>query len=457
VSPTLARARRARATGPRLGLLAALLASAALPGGAAGEGPRFPDILLVTVDTLRADHLGAWGYPRPTSPAIDRLVAAGARFDAARTVEPLTTPALASLLTSVPPHRHGATRNGLSIREGLPSLPRLLARRGYRTAAVVGNWTLKARLSGLAPHWQSYDVVLSRKRWFGLMKGEATAVDLTDRALAWVRDLRESEPGRPYFLWVHYVEPHAPYRFHAELARRLGIPGEHPGPLDRYDTEIAAVDLEIGRLIGGLDAASAGRSRLTLFLADHGEAFGEHGEHGHGRVLHEPTVRVPLAFTWPGRVEPATIEEPATLLDVAPTVLELLGLPKHPFFAGRSIAALTGGDPVRDPVCFQAHKGAVQSIQRDRRARLAGLLEVGVLSGDAFEATHLANGQRRLFDLAADPRELHNEAAPGSPPSPRLAACVAEIRRGLEEADRFVPPPLDADEIEQLRALGYLD
>src|SRR5690606_11194053 len=159
------------------GLVAAAIV-AALCGAdgarpAAAVEPRFPDVLVISIDTLRADRLGAWGYRRPTSPAIDALLESGARFERARTVEPLTNPATASLWTSVPPHVHGATRNGLPARAGLPSLPKLLARRGFRTGAVVGNWTLKDRLSGLASGWQDYEVLVSRKRWLGLFKDEA--------------------------------------------------------------------------------------------------------------------------------------------------------------------------------------------------------------------------------------------------------------------------------------------
>jgi len=439
-------------------LLVALgFAVAAAPSGAAT--PRFPDILLVTIDTLRADHLSGWGYARPTSPAIDRLAAAGLRLDHARTIEPLTTPALASLLTSVPPHVHGATRNGLPIRGGLASLPLVLAKRGYRTAAFVGNWTLKDGLSGLAEHWGTYEAMSTRKRWFGLLKSEAVAPDLTDAALDWVEEQREEEPNRPFFLWVHYVEPHEPYRFHPEFAGRLGIEGKNPGPIDRYDTEIAFTDAEVGRLVEGLDRLSGTRDRLTVFTVDHGEAFGEHGQQGHGRILHEPTLRVPLSLTWPRRIQPATSHAAVTLLDVAPTVLSLLGLPAHPYFRGTDFAPLADGDPVDLPaVCLQAHKGAVQSVQREKRARRAGLLEVGRLDDETLEIVHVAGRDaRRHFDLRADPKELHSDVPPKSAPSEGLAACLEEVQTGLAEADRFVPPDLDDEAVEHLRNLGYLD
>ena len=124
------------------------------------------------------------------------------------------------MFTSLHPHEHGATRNGLRLRPDAPSLARVLDRRGYRTAAFVGNWTLRNGISGLGEHFESYDEVFTRKRWFGLFKGEATAEDLTDAALAWLAEHREDGTGRPFLLWVHYVEPHAPYRLQEQLRRR---------------------------------------------------------------------------------------------------------------------------------------------------------------------------------------------------------------------------------------------
>ena len=152
-------------------------------GGLASAAAASPNVLLISVDTLRADHLGSYGYSRNTSPRIDALLASGARFTQGRTVEPLTAPALASMLTGLEPHEHAATRNGLRTRDDLPSFPKIFKRRGYDTAALVGSWTLRDEITGLGVHFESYSEVLNKARWFGLFKGEATAKDLTDRAL----------------------------------------------------------------------------------------------------------------------------------------------------------------------------------------------------------------------------------------------------------------------------------
>ena len=271
-------------------LLALAGLAKAAPAARQTEPPnqRFPNVVILTIDTLRADRLSSYGYRRPTSPNVDRLLASGVRFTQARTVEPLTNPALCSMFTSLYPHEHGATRNGLRLRPGLPSVAGVLQRRGYRTAAFVGNWTLKDRISGLGEHFERYDEVFSRKRWFGVFKSEATAEDLSDAALEWLDETNGSR--RPFLLWVHYVEPHAPYRLQEGFARPLGIPpAGNASRSDRYDTEIAFADHHLGRVLAFFDRDPALKANtLFIFTADHGESLGEHGYWGHGRNLHEP-------------------------------------------------------------------------------------------------------------------------------------------------------------------------
>src|SRR6185295_4000415 len=240
--------KRVRSLAPAL-LLAAFIGYLPAPPACA-QAQRLPNVLVVSIDTLRADRLSAYGYRRPTSPAIDRLLAGGVRFDQAHTVEPLTNPSLCSLWTSLYPHQHGATRNGLRLRPGLASLSGTLRRRGYRTTAMVGSWPLRDRISGLGEHFADYREILNRKRWLGLFKGESTAEDLTDEALGW---LMQQKRGQPFLLWVHYVEPHAPYRLHEEFLSPLGVKSSmrhgEVAKSDRYDTEIAFADRHVGRLL----------------------------------------------------------------------------------------------------------------------------------------------------------------------------------------------------------------
>lgn len=441
----------------------ALLAVSALPAAAAQRpGPRFPNILLISIDTLRADHLSSYGDPRPTTPYIDRLLAQGERFAEARAVEPLTSPSLCSMITSRFPHEHGSTRNGLRMRPGLESLPKLLARRGYRTAAFVGNWTLRDKLTGLGEHFQEYHEVFSRKRWFGLFDSEATGEDLTAAAGDWIEDYLQGGPTHPYFVWVHYVEPHAPYRFQEDFAGRLGIrKGGAVSKADRYDTEIAFDDREVGRLLtrlsGSPDRLPA--DTLILFLADHGESLGGHSYWGHGRHLYESGLHVPLGIVWPGRIPPGTIARPALLLDVAPTVLGLLGLPVPASFRGFDWSPDFRGEeaPAQRTMFFQAHKGAVQIAHKSSDARLKGLLEVGRITGDRKEVLDLRNGRVHVFDLARDPRERHDLAAAGQEPSKSLTTWLHTVRQGLRAASDIPATQLDAESEAHLRALGYIN
>lgn len=446
-----------------LALLSAL-AAAALPGpgaGAAQRGPRFPNVLVICVDTLRADRLSSYGYERPTSPAIDDLLARGTIYTEARTVEPLTGPASASMITSRFPHEHGATRNGLRIRPGLDSLPKLLAKRGYRTGAFVGNWTLRDKLTGFSEHFDDYVEVFSRKRWFGLFNAEATGEDLTAEALGWVEEHREENPHDPYFLWVHYVEPHAPYRFWEEFAGRLGIDAEHGvSKSDRYDSEIAFSDREVGRLLqglGGLEELAA--DTLVVFAADHGESLGNHDYWGHGRHVYENSLRIPMGIVWPGRVPVRKIDEPSLIIDLAPTVLGLLGLAESDSFRGFDWTKVFRGEtgPPERAGYFQAHKGAVQMDHDSSSARADGLLEVGRVEGARKEVLDVRNRSVRIYDVVEDPLEVRNLAAPGTRPSPDLVTWYRAVREGLLAASDIPPAELDAASEERLRALGYID
>lgn len=425
------------------------------------RGPRFPDVLVVVVDTLRADRLSGYGYERPTSPEIDRLLSRGVRFDNARTVEPLTGPASVSLLTSRFPHEHGASRNGLRMRPGMVSLPKLLAERGYRTGAFVGNWTLRDELTGLAEHFDEYRGVFSRKRWFGLFNSEADGRDLTEEALGWVHEQREEHPHRPIFAWVQYVEPHAPYRFWEALAPPLGIEfGRGVPQSDRYDTEVAFSDREVGRLLRGFGEDSGlSRSTLVVFLADHGESLGEHDYWGHGRHLFDNSLRIPMGVVWPGRIAEGTVSEPALITDVAPTVLGLLGLPTPSELHGFDWSRVFLGDedpPVRETY-YEAHKGAVHGDHTSSRARIDGLLEVGRVTGTRKEVLDLRDGSVRIYDLAEDPDETRNLAEEDSRPSPEIELWLQSVQAGLRAASDIPPAELDAEARERLRSLGYLE
>jgi arylsulfatase A-like enzyme len=417
-------------------------------------------VLLLSVDTLRADRLGAFGYRRATSPSIDTLLAGSVSFVEARTPEPLTAPALVSVLTSLHPHDHAATRNGLRMRQGIPSLPLLLKRRGYRTAAFVGTWTLRDELLGLGEHFEEYETILEDRRWFGLFKGEARAEDLNAPALDWLDHHLEEHAERPFFLWVHYTEPHAPYLLHEEFTERLELAERGLRDADRYDTEVAYVDDRLGRFLTAVRERVAAPGLVVAFLSDHGESLGEHGYWGHGRHLFDTTLHVPLAIAWPGRLEPRTIEAPASLLDLAPTLASLLGIEPFAAFQGFDWTPVLDGrsEPASDRVVrFQAHRGAVQGRDAPSHVRTRGLLEVGLLAHGRKEILRLGGGKRWEFDLGTDPLELRSLVEEATPVGEILGTWLGVVRKGLATSDELPPNVLGEDDLEALRALGYLD
>ncbi|HXU29484.1 MAG TPA: sulfatase-like hydrolase/transferase, partial [Thermoanaerobaculia bacterium] len=304
----------------------------------------------------------------------------------------------------------------------------------------------------------------------GLFKGESTAEDLTDEALGW---LGRQKRGQPFLLWVHYVEPHAPYRLHEEFLSPLGLSDStrrgEVSRSDRYDTEIAFADHHVGRLLAAIDHDPAlAAETMMVFLADHGESLGEHGIWGHGRDLYEPTLRIPMGITWPGKIvpgkSPRTIEALATQLDLAPTVLGLIGLPIPPTFQGFDWSGvLLHGEPAPNRKTWhQAHRGAVLSRDEAHHARRRGLLEVAVIDGTSKEILHVERPESpaaRTFDLATDPGEVRpgqgGRKARAKKPSPDLERWLAEVRAGLAASDDL-PADVDPESIERLRALGYV-
>jgi len=420
-----------------------------------------PSVVVITVDALRADHLGSYGYSRPTSPNIDRLISQGLRFERAWTPEPLTGPAMCSMVTGLEPQVHAATRNGLRMKPGLNSLPKILAENGWKTAAFVGTWTLKNNLTLLGEHFETYGERLERKRWFGILNSEATCEDVTDDALDWLGEERKKGPEKPFFMWVHYIEPHAPYRFHDQYADRIGVNDGKLDKKDRYDTEIAAVDESIARLLTGVRQAVDDKDLLVVFTADHGESLGEHNYWGHGRYLYEPSLRIPLGIIWRGVIPEGTVSSQATLLDLAPTLLDLVGVDVPEDLPGASWAkTIRGAGNLAERVgCYQAHRGAVHgdAVRDSDKKRSKGLLWVGVINGDRKEIVKVSRQLVQIYDLADDPGELNTLASVDDQPSDALAACLARVAEGLGSLDTLATQKLDDETVEQLRALGYLE
>jgi choline-sulfatase len=460
-----------RLTLPRYRGRRALLAVAGLLLGAglllSGCGMRRTgagaNVLVVTIDTLRADHLGCYGYRRPTSPRIDALAKEGTLFETAYCPMPTTGPSHASLFTSLYPRRHGMLKNGWKLAEDLPTLAESLKQHGYRTGAVVSSFVLDPCF-GMARGFDDYDSSFEAERaTMGreiMWEGEAVNGGFDQRAdattLKAARWLEERQDER-FFLWVHYFDPHSPYEPPEPHARDYLAEVQAPGlqeTVARYDGEIRFVDEELGKLLDRLDSLGLRSRTLVVLTADHGEGLGQHNWMHHGLHLYEEAVRIPLAFRLPGVVAAGRrVEALAEMIDVAPTILDLVDLPREPRFGGQSLVPALLGESTSERLAF---------LER-RRYELEGE-EAEAVKGDKFGVRYRSykyhwapdEGTEQLFDLSADPTELHNLAAR----LPSLAASLQErIRswRREEEAGRALPGQTVSPEIEKrLEALGYV-
>ncbi|MGE0815938.1 MAG: sulfatase-like hydrolase/transferase [Vicinamibacterales bacterium] len=379
-------------------------------------------LVLVTIDTLRADRVGAYGYARARTPVLDGLAAAGLRMDRAFTAAPVTLPSHASLMTGRYPPAHGARHNGIALPPGHPTLATRLKAAGFATGAFVAAFPLDRRF-GLAAGFDTYGDRLPR-RADGRPADERPGGDVVDEALAW---RRSAGPART-FLWVHLFEPHAPY----------GDPRSGRNAADRYDDEVAEADRQVGRLLAGLGADLA--QTLVVAAADHGEAFGEHGELGHSLFVYDTTLRVPLVLRGPG-VGQAVDARAVSLVDVLPTVLGLLGLPPPPAdeIDGRAFA----GPAAAAPDAERALYAETEAPRLDfgwsplRSIRRGGLKFIEAPTPE-------------LYDLASDPGETTNLAARREADAIRLAAALPPAANAVPAAG------LDAGARRRLQSLGYL-
>lgn len=384
-------------------------------------------MLLVTIDTLRADRVGAYGYAKARTPHLDALAAAGLRATHAYAVAPVTLPSHASMLSGRYPPGHGARHNGVAMGEGVPTLATMLKAAGFATGAFVSAFPLDRRF-GLAAGFDVYGDRWAR-RPDGRPADERAGQLTVDEALAWRRTTGEART----FLWVHLFEPHAPYG-DAASGRPLS---------DRYDDEIAEADRQVGRLLDGLGAARA--DTLVVVAADHGEAFGEHGEIGHSLFVYDTTLHVPLILSgpWAGR---GVLAEPVSLVDIAPTVLAAAGV------------------PVPAPLDGQVLRPDADRLPRADRPRqlyaetMAPFEDFGwsPLRAIRERATkYILAPTQELYDLAADAGETTNLAASRQAEAARLKAAVATMASAAPAA-AGASGGVTADDRRRLQSLGYL-
>jgi len=386
-------------------------------------------IVLISVDTLRADHLGCYGAASAHTPHLDALAARGVRFEAALSPVPLTLPAHASLMTGVDPPQHGVRHNSIHrLGTELPTLAEGLHAAGYATAAFVGALVLDARF-GLDRGFDVYDDRTSGRVSGATGYAERRADAVVDGALAWLA----SAPDR-FFLWVHFYDPHAAY------TPPPGFASAFPG--DPYAGEIAFVDAEIGRLLAAIEARFGARDLLVVATADHGESLGEHGEPTHSYSLYEATQRVPLLMAGAGLPAGHEVLDPASLVDIAPTLLAWVGAPPLPAARGRDLrSAVRGAQLAERPIYMET---------------LAPQFDFGwsPLLGLRVGRFKLVRAPRpELYDLVEDPGETRNLA---HEQPERLARLDAQLDAWGDAATVSRSVSVSAEDRERLRSLGYV-
>jgi arylsulfatase A-like enzyme/Tfp pilus assembly protein PilF len=400
---------------------------------AAAPARELPSVLLISIDTLRADHIGVYGAAAAETPSLDALAEAGTRFETAIAPAPLTLPSHASLLTGLDPPRHGIRHNGVyHLETRVETLAERFRAAGYVTGAVIGSVVLALRY-GLDQGFESYDAAISSRRSGAGGFLERSAAEVTDRALEWL-----ARAPRPFFLWVHYYDPHHDYRPPAPFAERFSA--------NPYDGEIAYVDAELGRLLGRLERGGFRRETLILVTSDHGESLGEHGESTHAYTLYDAVLRVPLILAGPGVPAGRVVESLVRTVDVAPTLLALAGL-----------SPLPGTDG--EPLIAHLRKGPLPPARLAYAETLATRIEQGWSPLYAIRSSHhlfVRAPRPELYDLRADPGQLENllESDPdrARPAAKRLARALDE-RVGEKEEQYSLS--IDGEALEQLRALGY--
>lgn len=419
------------------------------------------NVIIIAVDTLRADHLGCYGYPRNTSPNIDKFATDAVKFNKCYTPVPMTGPAFASMLSSLSPHMHGAKKNGMSIFDNVKTLPEFLKESGYYSGAFISNWTLKKKLCSLDRGFNTYTEVFNKKRWFGILSAEGKAPKVNEAVFKWL----DKNSRKKFFLWIHYTEPHGPYVYHKEfdfgynrILRSAYPEGSDFHKIKRYDTEIGYDDFYIGELVERLKELNLYKECLIIFMADHGESFGEHNYYRHGRKLYNSCLHVPLIVKLPGNKDAnSVLDKNVSILDISPTILSLLGYPVPDEMEGKNLF-----DPYSKGrgLYFEAYRGRVLNRKGKKFQIKTKPLRYGLLKGDFKLIFH--NGFE-AYDIKKDKFEIHNiyKNPDGEMKvmSDLLRKYMMKVRQFIKYSKKYLKQKskFSKEDLEKLKSLGYIN
>jgi len=390
-----------------------------------------PSLLLITLDTLRADRVGAYGYAAASTPILDALAARGVRFANAQAAVPLTGPSHATIFTGVYPPVHGVRDNvAFALDARQVTLAELLKTHGYRTAAFVAAYPV-ARGFGFGQGFDEYSEKFHEIPIPG-QGAERPGNEVADEAVAWLRKL----PPGPFFAWVHFYDPHAPYTPPAPYRERF------EGRL--YDGEVAFADVQVGRILEALRAAGREASTLVVAMADHGESLGEHNEQTHAILIYNSTLRIPLILAGPDVPSGRVVGNRVGAADVLPTLLGLLKAPVPDGLPGRDLRPAFSGRLASGPIYAESLFGRLNC--RWSSLRSLTVEDWKLIQGAGSELYNLADDPREARDLALqEPARVDKMRA-------TLAAAVARMAPGGDQARTTSTSP---EQEERLRSLGY--
>jgi arylsulfatase A-like enzyme len=443
---------------------------------ASKEVREHPNILLITMDTTRADHLSCYGYSRLTSPNIDRLASEGVLFRNAYSAIPLTGPSHITLMTSLFPQQHGATINGMHMTTHPHpiTLAMIVHRLGYKTGAFISAWPLKKGITGLGRGFDTYN------QRFSYHYKVVNLARRGDQVGAASRRWLGHHARDPFFLWVHYFDPHEPYELHQEYADLPLVPNSLTGRIHlasavspemaerikAYDSEIAFDDHDIGKTLNLLDHLGLREKTLVVLAADHGESLGEDNYVGHGDHIYQQIVHVPLILSLP-RAIPAgkSVEANVSLVDVMPTVLDYLGFPVRLNVEGRSLRPLVEASesaPAPKPVYFLTYAEPpllppqwiswVWTWAETKRNPSA----IGFVEGTLKVVTDGEDDSLKVYQLQdeflTERLDAQVDGALRSEYRRRIDGWVKETNRGLKPEGH-----LTEQDIENLKSLGYVN
>lgn len=371
------------------------------------------NLLLITVDTLRADHLSSYGYERATSPAMDQLAATGVLFEQAHATSSWTLPSLASLIGSAWPMNHRCLGDNRPLPKRIETLAEHLSKAGYRTGAIANHIFLGRRYQ-MDQGYADYDDELALRFTERIASHKAiTSEAVTDKAIGWL-DGQASTPG-PWHLWLHYFDPHFRYQAHPEHPTSFDL----NTPEDLYDGEIAFTDHHIGRLFDYLKQAGLAEDTAIVLVSDHGEEFQEHGGSMHRRTLFEEVLRVPLIIKVPG-LPSGRVSTSVSIVDVAPTLLELAGIAPSLAYAGTSLVPALRGERMAP----RPHT----ALLSEPNIKLEALIQ-----GDWKLIRDHKHGRTLLFNLVNDPLEQDDLASNQRQLCISMQRTMVELRKAASE------------------------